>query len=113
MKNPTSPPIRSNNTIDWQKLLPNSIDSLKNSANGFNISTPSSIGLDCPSGIIDDCNESLTMEVLPHSCTGILMFSNNTQNKCGTQCDENTDYSKERMTKRNETKQSGWTKWIR
>ena len=36
------------------------------------ISIPSDIGLECDSGDVDDCNLSLTLEVLPSSCKGIF-----------------------------------------
>ena len=93
----------------WE--LPKNITDLKNDANGYNISNPSSIGLECKSGIIDDCNESSTMEVLPFSCVGILMFSTNSKRKCGSKCNrENTNTMSNGEIKPIRT---GWTKWIR
>ena len=46
------------------------------------------IGLECESGNVDDCDLSMTMEVLPFSCKGILMFSTESERDCGTKCDE-------------------------
>ena len=83
---------------------------LKNEVDGFNISNPSSIGLECESGIIDDCNESSTMEVLPFSCAGILMFSNNSKQTCGSKCDLENNNT---MSKEIKPIKTGWTKWIR
>ena len=96
----------------WDQLeLPKTITDLRNDADGFNISNPSTIGLQCVSGIIDDCNESSTMEELPFSCAGILMFSTNPKRKCGSQCDrENTNTMSSGKIKPIRT---GWTKWIR
>ena len=101
----------------WDQLdLPKNINDLRNDANGFSISNPSSIGLQCESGNIDDCNESLTMEVLPFSCAGILMFSTNLKRICGSKCDlETRDLNSDIKInqKRSMPLRTGWTKWIR
>ena len=117
-KNPTSTNKTRNSIwdqLDYQKKLelPKEITDLTNDANGFNISNPSSIGLECKSGIIDDCNESSTMEVLPFSCLGILMFSTNSNQKCGSKCD-NEGINRMRISNEdNQPIRSGWTKWTR
>ena len=66
------------------------------------------IGLECESGEIDDCNLSLTMEVNPDSCQGKLIFSSNSEQECGSNCDLKT---KRNIFKRPE--RSGWTKYVR
>ena len=97
----------------WDQELPKEFTDLKNDANGFNISNPSSIGLECKSGIIDDCNESSTMEVLPFSCLGILMFSTNPNQKCGSKCDNEGINTMRMSNEDNQPIRSGWTKWTR
>ena len=48
------------------------------------IGDASFIGLECPSGIVDDCNDG-TNESVPGECSGVLMVPDeNTQ--CGSQC---------------------------
>ena len=48
------------------------------------IGDASFIGLECPSGIVDDCNDG-TNESVPGECLGVLMVPDeNTQ--CGSQC---------------------------
>ena len=47
------------------------------------------------------------MEILPHTCQGILMFSTNKQNECGTKCDNIEARNAGKRDKR------GWTKWIK
>ena len=74
----------------------------------FAISIPSSIGLKCESGDVHDCNLSMTMEVLPFSCKGILMFSTNNETACGSKCDIKNTKSRSRTPTRR-----GWTKWSR
>ena len=73
----------------------------------FNISVPSVIGLKCDSGNMVDCNLSMTMEVLPFSCKGIIMFSTNKQDTCGSKCDNSQSRNLKVPTRR------GWTKYIR
>ena len=97
----------------WELELPTNITDLKNDAKGYNISNPSSIGLECKSGIIDDCNESSTMEVLPFSCLGILMFSTNPNQKCGSKCDNEGINTMRMSNEDNQPIRSGWTKWTR
>lgn len=73
----------------------------------FSISVPSMIGLECESGNVDDCDLSMTMEVLPFSCKGILMFSTESERDCGTKCDESQSRNSKSPTRR------GWTKYTR
>ena len=110
-KNSTSTNQTTQSFCPWE--LPKNLTDLsflRNEVNGFNISNPSSIGLECESGIIDDCNESSTMEVLPFSCAGILMFSNNSKQTCGSKCDLENNNT---MSKEIKPIKTGWTKWIR
>ena len=65
------------------------------------------IGLECDSGNVDDCDLSMTMEVLPFSCKGILMFSTESERDCGTKCDESQSRNSKSPTRR------GWTKYTR
>ena len=48
------------------------------------IGDASIIGLDCESGIVDDCNDG-TQESVPAECSGIFMAPKETT-KCGSQC---------------------------
>ena len=48
------------------------------------IGDASFIGLDCESGIIDDCNDG-TEESVPPECSGIFMAPEKTT-QCGSQC---------------------------
>ena len=48
------------------------------------IGDASFIGLECPTGIVDDCNDG-TDESVPNECAGILMVPE-TETKCGSQC---------------------------
>lgn len=73
----------------------------------FSISVPSMIGLECESGNVDDCDLSMTIEVLPFSCKGILMFSTESEKDCGTKCDISLPRNFTRPTRR------GWTKYTR
>ena len=76
-----------------------------NSVQSFNISTASSIGLECESGKIDDCNLSLTTEVLPAICGDKRIFSTNNEQQCGSECSfKNLKFK---------SKRSGWTKYAR
>ena len=43
------------------------------------------IGLDCPSGNVDDCNDG-TVESAPPECKGALIFSEE-ESQCGSKCD--------------------------
>ena len=86
---------------DTIRSIPDSIDS-------FNISIPSSIGLRCESGIVDDCNASLSTEVLPFRCNGILMFSSNPNRDCGSKCNLSEQRSVETTPIR-----KGWTRYVR
>ena len=75
------------------------------SFNSYKRSLPSLIGLECETGIIDDCNRSLSNEVLPFSCRGIHMFvSETTFNECGSECG---------FRKPNLAIKKGWTKYVR
>ena len=76
-----------------------------NSVERFNICLPSSIGLQCESGDVSDCNLSLSMEILPSYCKGKLIFSSNTDRDCGSKCDI--------QTKRSIPLRKGWTKYDR
>ena len=77
----------------------------------YSISTPSSIGLECESGNVDDCNSSMTMEVLPFSCKGIFMFSTNKTANCGSKCKLNN--ANIRTSNNVIPYREGWTKWVR
>ena len=73
--------------------------------NSYKRSLPSLIGLECETGIIDDCNRSLSNEVLPFSCKGVHMFvSDTTFNECGSECG---------FRKPNLAIKKGWTKYVR
>lgn len=72
------------------------------------VTLPSLIGIECSSGNIEDCNLSMTMEILPFSCKGFLVFSTNENNECGTKCFN----TKSRNSKKS-VKRRGWSKWIR
>ena len=48
------------------------------------IGDASTIGLDCESGIVDDCNDG-TNESAPVECSGIF-WAPETTTKCGSQC---------------------------
>ena len=48
------------------------------------IGDASFIGLDCPSGNVDDCNDG-TEETVQNECSGIL-FVPETQSECGSKC---------------------------
>ena len=52
------------------------------------IGDASIIGLDCESGIIDDCNDG-TQESVPAECSGIFMAPKETT-RCGSQCNLGT-----------------------
>ena len=43
------------------------------------------IGLDCPSGNVDDCNDG-TVESAPPGCAGALILSEE-ESQCGSKCD--------------------------
>ena len=77
------------------------------------ISLPSTIGLECESGNVDDCNSSMTMEILPDKCKGILVFSSNTERNCGTQCSVQPNTRQRKFKKKESVKRQGWTKWVR
>ena len=57
------------------------------------IGDASFIGLDCPTGIIDDCNDG-THESVPDECSGIFMAPKKTT-KCGSKCSWNTTRTRE------------------
>ena len=48
------------------------------------IGDASFIGLDCPSGNVDDCNDA-TVESAPPGCKGALIFSEE-ESQCGSKC---------------------------
>ena len=51
------------------------------------IGDASFIGLDCPSGNVDDCNDA-TVESAPPGCKGALIFSEE-ESQCGSKCNLN------------------------
>ena len=57
----------------------------KNEISSNIIGDASFIGLDCESGIIDDCNDG-TQESVPAECSGLFIAPKETT-KCGSQCD--------------------------
>ena len=57
------------------------------------IGDPSFIGIDCESGIIDDCNDG-TQESVSDECSGIFMAPNK-PTRCGSQCSLNTTRTRE------------------
>ena len=59
-------------------------------------------------GIVDDCNESLSNEVLPFRCGSILMFSSNPNRECGSKCNLSEQRSAETTPIR-----KGWTRYVR
>ena len=65
------------------------------------------IGLECESGNVDDCDLSITMEVLPYSCKGKIMFSSENGQTCGTKCNNSQSRDLKNPTRR------GWTKYTR
>ena len=77
-----------------------------------NIGDASKIGLACPSGDIDDCNESLPInEHVPQGCEGVLIFSDNIQDNytCGLNCGNKPT----RAVQCGSGHTCGWTKFIR
>ena len=75
------------------------------SIESFRIDLPSQIGLECKSGNVDDCNLSLSMEVLPFTCRSEMIFSTNENDACGTKCDNS-------QSRQNHTRR-GWTQFVR
>ena len=57
------------------------------------IGDASFIGLDCPTGIIDDFNDG-TQESVPAECFGMFMAPEKTTN-CGSKCSWNTTRTRE------------------
>ena len=57
------------------------------------IGDASFIGLDCPSGIIDDCNDG-TQESVPAECSGIFIAPKK-KTKCGSKCSLNSTRTRE------------------
>ena len=74
----------------------------------FTISVPSMIGLECESGNVVDCELSMTIEVLPFSCKGKIMFSSDSEEACGTKCNN----SQSRINNKSPIRR-GWTKYMR
>ena len=71
----------------------------------FRISLPSQIGRKCDSGDVDDCNLSLTTEIVPFSCKSRLILSTNKNDACGAKCNNSQP--------RNDPKKRGWTQFRR
>ena len=70
------------------------------------------IGLECESGNIVDCDLSMTMEVLPYSCKGTLMFSSESEKDCGTKCNKSNSRNAKNQEDDGQTRR-GWTKYMR
>ena len=72
------------------------------------------IGLDCPTGDVDDCNENLPNDHVPDDCEGVLIFTDNTQDgyTCGANCNDDLRRNNQ-MTECEAHKTCGWTKYIR
>jgi len=75
------------------------------------------IGLECDTGNITDCNDSLAThqnasEIIPNGCEDKLIFGLN-RGLCGTFCKQDSDGHV--ITKRSENKilRSGWTIYAR
>ena len=60
------------------------------------IGDASFIGLECPSGIIDDCNDG-TNDRVPEECLGVLMVPDG-DTQCGSQCYSNVTNAIDRRT---------------
>ena len=58
------------------------------------IGDASFIGLNCPTGIIDDCNDG-TNERVPGNCSGVLMVPDENTH-CGSQCNNTSTNAFER-----------------
>ena len=76
------------------------------------------IGLECESGNITDCNESLSIhqnseDLIPNGCEKNLFFGNNT-GQCGTYCHSNSS-DQTFFTSRSQKSflRSGWTIYTR
>ena len=67
------------------------------------IGDASFIGLDCPSGNVDDCNDG-TVESAPPGCKGALIFSEE-ESQCGSKCDLNPRL----RSSSNENRKKWWT----
>ena len=81
------------------------------------IGEASQIGLDCDTGNITDCNDSLAThqnasEIMPNGCEDKLIFGQN-EGLCGAFCKQDSDGHV--ITRRSENKilRSGWTIYTR
>ena len=75
------------------------------------------IGLQCGSGNITDCNESLfnhqnSAETPPNGCEKKLIFGQNA-GLCGNYCDSNTDKTTSARRSQSTFVRSGWTIYTR
>ena len=68
--------------------------------------------MNCPSGEVSDCNESMAQDILPYKCWGILIFSDNRNTRCGSKCSSFNSNSQFKCNKSNVAR-CGWTKWVR
>ena len=72
------------------------------------IADASSIGLECESGNVEDCNDGTDLN-LPKQCKGVLILPE-TETKCGSQCARS---SKQNQSRSSENHRKWWTYWTR